>query len=152
MPTVGLPSTVFAILVCAGVLSACDPAPPPILKGIWEGIYTDAQAKRGENVYAEHCVQCHAEDLSGDTPYNPSPTLAGKSFQLRWENKTMSDLFALARVQMPKDKPASLKPKEYADVLAFLLKANEFPSGETDLPGDARALTQVKIVRHQFVP
>ena len=32
---------------------------------IWDGVYTEAQAKRGEQSYAKSCAKCHAEDLLG---------------------------------------------------------------------------------------
>ena len=139
--------TLLAALGCVSAFAACGGgAKAAVPKTLSEGIYTDAQAVRGEQVYSEHCVQCHAEDLSGDTPYNPSPSLAGKAFRLRWDKKTMGDLFLQARTQMPKDKPGSLKSNEYADVVSFILKANEFPAGKTELNDDVGALTQVKII------
>jgi hypothetical protein len=39
---------------------------------------------------------------------------------------------------MPQGKPGSLTPDQYLDVIAFILDANGFKSGATDLkPGDA---------------
>ena len=31
----------------------------------WDGIYTEAQAKRGEPLYAQYCASCHGPDLAG---------------------------------------------------------------------------------------
>ena len=49
----------------------------------------------------------------------------------------MGDLFLQARTQMPKDKPGSLKSNEYADVVSFVLKANEFPAGQAELKDES---------------
>jgi hypothetical protein len=39
---------------------------------------------------------------------------------------------------MPQGKPGSLTPDQYVDVIAFILDANGFKSGATELkPGDA---------------
>ena len=40
-------------------------SPPSTSKTVWDGAYTDGQAKRGEAVYAAECSSCHGEDLSG---------------------------------------------------------------------------------------
>jgi len=46
---------------------------------------------------------------------------------------------------MPKNEPGSLQPDEYADVLAYLLKLNDFPSGSEALPADSLALKKIRI-------
>ena len=47
---------------------------------------------------------------------------------------------------MPLDQPGTLSRQQNADVVAFLLRANAWPSGKTELPADAAALKQIKIV------
>ena len=32
---------------------------------VWDGIYTDEQADRGESLYQDACASCHGQDLSG---------------------------------------------------------------------------------------
>ena len=34
-------------------------------KSQWDGVYTEAQAKRGEGLYAQYCASCHGPDLAG---------------------------------------------------------------------------------------
>ena len=41
--------------------------------------------------------------------------------------------------------PASLTPAEYAQVVAYLLKINDVPAGEHELPPDSEALKKIRI-------
>jgi cytochrome c len=111
---------------------------------VWSGIYTESQAKRGEDLYGRHCAGCHAQDLSGATSYDPSPPLIGRPFHLTWNGKSVGDLFLSVRGTMPKNKPHTLKPNEYADILAFIFRENEFPAGSADLSSDADSLRQIE--------
>ncbi len=114
-------------------------------KTVWAGVYTQEQAKRGEDLYADHCSECHGEDLSGDTPYNPSPALAGKAFMLRWDNRTVNELFRFMRTNMPKTDPGSLSSDNYIDLVAFILRSNKLPAGDRELTQDTDALKQIVI-------
>jgi S-disulfanyl-L-cysteine oxidoreductase SoxD len=108
-----------------------------------DGVYTDAQAKRGEAVYTTACAGCHQPDLSGD---GQTPALAGKEFNVDWNDLAVSDLFDRTRGTMPADKPGTLKPEQAADVIAYLLQKGNFPAGQTELPADAAALKAIKFV------
>lgn len=112
---------------------------------VWDGVYSEVQARRGSDVYDEHCSQCHASDLSGDTSYNPSPQLVGRPFMLRWAGKHLDELFTVICMQMPLYEPGTLKPQQCADVMAFIFKRNKFPSAGTDLSTDLEALSSVEI-------
>jgi hypothetical protein len=46
---------------------------------------------------------------------------------------------------MAKKEHGSLPPVVYADVLAYLLKLNELPSGSDPLPADSVALKKIRI-------
>jgi S-disulfanyl-L-cysteine oxidoreductase SoxD len=108
-----------------------------------DGIYTEAQAKRGEKIYADSCTGCHGDDLSGG---GQAPALAGKEFDVDWNDLTMGDLFDRTRLSMPADKPGTLKPEQVADVIAFLLQKGNYPGGQTELPADVAALKAIKFV------
>jgi mono/diheme cytochrome c family protein len=108
-----------------------------------DGMYTDAQAARGEAVYTKSCVGCHQADLSGD---GQTPPLTGKDFNADWIDQSLGDLFDRTRISMPADKPGSLQPAEVADIIAFLLKKGTFPAGSTELPADLAALKGIKYV------
>ena len=108
-----------------------------------DGVYTDAQAKRGEKVYADSCTSCHGPDLSGS---GQAPPLAGKEFNGDWNDLALSDLFERTRATMPADAPGSLKPEQTADAIAFLLQKGGFPAGQAELPADAATLKAIKFV------
>jgi mono/diheme cytochrome c family protein len=98
------------------------------------GVYTAAQAVRGEETYMNVCVACH-----------PAGTYTTPVFREKWHSKPLSEFFALVSETMPKQEPASLTPKEYVEVLAYLLKINGAPDGKEELPADTAALKKFKI-------
>jgi mono/diheme cytochrome c family protein len=109
----------------------------------WDGVYSEAQAKRGAAIYAEQCASCHAPDLSG---MDQAPALTGADFLTEWNDLSMNDLFERTRISMPADKPGSLERQLVADVLALLLERNGFPAGQTDLPPAADYLKAARIL------
>ena len=111
-----------------------------------DGVYTTAQATRGEAVYTTSCAGCHQPDLSGD---GQAPALVGKEFNMDWIDLSVGDLFDRTRISMPADKPGSLAPNDVADVVAFLLSKGKFQAGTTELPPDAAALKGIKFVGPQ---
>ena len=113
---------------------------------VWDGVYTDAQATRGERTYSRSCEQCHGPDLAGD-PVMEIPALSDEAFMMSWSGKTVKQLFEHVQRSMPKDKPGSLGTGAYADVVAFLLQANKFPSGSRELPRAPEQLETITIER-----
>ena len=108
-----------------------------------EGIYSEAQATRGEKVYAASCASCHGDDLSGG---GQTPPLSGKEFNGDWNDLSMGDLYDRTHLSMPADKPGSLTPEQTVDVIAYLLKKGSFPAGQADLATDTAALKAIKFV------
>jgi len=92
-----------------------------------DGVYTIEQATRGADAYEKACASCHMSDLRGESF---APALNGVAFALRWENGKLADLHKIVRATMPADSPGSLNAREYADIVAFLLKANGYPVGQ----------------------
>ena len=111
-------------------------------RSVWDGVYSEAQSKRGEKVYADSCVSCHGADLTGSQIV---PALLGEDFLIKWNGSMAGDIFELIRTTMPQDSPESLKPPQYADVLAFVFSKNRMPSGKTDLAGDFDGLKTIRI-------
>ncbi len=101
---------------------------------VWDGVYTDDQAIRGKASFEQNCAGCHE---IGE--------FYGKPFMDLWGKRTAFDLFDLISTDMPKDAPGSLNKQAYAEIEAFMFKANSFPSGKTDLPSDAAALKEIQI-------
>ena len=108
-----------------------------------EGIYTEAQATRGEKIYSDSCASCHGPDLSGG---GQAPGLAGKEFNMDWNDLSVGDLFDRTRATMPADAPGTLRPEQTADVIAYLLQKGNVPAGQTELPADLAALKGIKFV------
>jgi S-disulfanyl-L-cysteine oxidoreductase SoxD len=116
---------------------------------VWNGVFTEAQSKRGQAVYAETCANCHGVELEG---MDMSPPLAGATFGSNWNDLTMGDLAERIRISMPADRPGTLTRAQVADVMAFMLKANGFPAGESELPSDLLKLKQIRIVSEKPAP
>jgi cytochrome c len=143
-------SALFSILIAA--LGAA--ASPQQNTTVWDGIYSDAQARRGEQVYKRSCGYCHRDDLTGgffDNGVGRTPALAGprafdSSFVERWKNMTMADLVATVAATMPQEEPASLSAQAYVDVVCYLLSKNDVRAGPTDLPTEVEVLQHVVIV------
>lgn len=106
-------------------------------RSVFGGIYTEAQAERGQAAYQQSCTQCHLDNLLGD---GVSPALAGPMFHFRWDEESLLAMFAVIRDTMPQEAPASLSGQTYADITAYILKVNEYPSGTTELTDDVEAL------------
>ena len=107
----------------------------------WSGVFSEAQAKRGESIYAEKCSSCHAPDLTG---LDQAPPLSGNDFNTNWNDLALNDLFERISISMPADKPGSLSRQETADVVAFILQHGNFPAGQNELPSQAEALKSIK--------
>jgi mono/diheme cytochrome c family protein len=108
-----------------------------------DGVYTAAQATRGDAVYARACTSCHGADLSGD---GQAPSLSGKEFVSGWTGQSLADLYERVQATMPADAPGTLKPEEAADVIAFILQKNTFPEGAAELASDSKLLKGVSFV------
>ena len=107
----------------------------------WSGVYSEAQAKRGEALYADKCSSCHAPDLTG---LDQAPPLTGNDFNTDWNDLAINDLFERIRLSMPADKPGTLSRQEVADVLAFILQRGNFPAGQKELPAEVETLRGIK--------
>lgn len=130
-----------------GVLAAGLPVARHVLaaqssKSVVDGVYTDAQAARGQALYTKSCTVCH-----GDPPVGTAmaPGLAGDDFLATYNGMTAGDLYTKISKTMPGDDPGSLKPEDTVDLIAYLFKANKWPAGSVDLPGDLSALKQIRI-------
>ena len=111
-------------------------------RSVWDGVYTADQAKRGQQVYAKECSSCHGSDLTGG---ESAPPLAGPGFLSNWTSLTVGDLFERTRVSMPENDPGKLTRAQLADVIAYLLSANNFPEGKAELDKQTEVLKQIRI-------
>ena len=103
-------------------------------KAVSDGVYTAAQADRGQKQYEATCAACHE-----------TSQFVGDDFSASWGGKPLFDLFDKVKTTMPEDNPGSLKPQQYADIISYFLKLNKFPAGQTELKGEAESLKGVLI-------
>jgi len=95
---------------------------------VWQGVYTEAQAARGQTEYDTHCARCHRDDLAG---YNS--VLKGQRFLQNYRETSLDILFDKTRTTMPRGAAGTLTDTAYIDIVAYVLKANEFPAGRSEL-------------------
>lgn len=133
----------YPVVVALGVLLAAiglraQSAP----RSVWDGVYTEEQAKRGADVYEERCVRCHGETLMGGT--DGAGALIGEKFNANWNGVPLDQMIDRVRASMPLDKPMSLSRQETVDVMTFVFSANKIPAGKTELPPQAEMLGLIK--------
>jgi mono/diheme cytochrome c family protein len=97
---------------------------------IWDGVYTEEQAARGNTGFNARCASCHGANLDGT---GEAPALTGAKFLSDFDGLSLGDLFDRIRTTMPQDNPGSLTRDQVAEILAFLLKANGLPAGSKEL-------------------
>lgn len=131
-------TAVCVLSAASGMVRAAQGA----AKTTWDGVYTDAQARIGETLYADKCAECHGPEALGGN----GPALTGAVFAAGWEGIALSDLFERMRATAPATNPGSLNRDEVAALAAYILELNGFPSGPTDLPGSVELLKPIRFV------
>jgi S-disulfanyl-L-cysteine oxidoreductase SoxD len=104
-----------------------------------DGVYSDAQAARGQAIYQKQCASCHGAKLEG----LQGPPLVADAFLSRWHTQPLSDLAGKIRNTMPVGAPGTLTPQQSADLVSFILKSGSFPAGKTDLAADEATLGKI---------
>jgi mono/diheme cytochrome c family protein len=116
-------------------------------KTIWDGVYTKEQAIRGQQAYKQTCGYCHRSDMSGsEVAGELAPELVGVFFVLRWGGP-LSQLFIKIDDEMPKDAPGTVTSEAAADIVSYLLEANDAQAGTTELPPDRERLKQILVTK-----
>src|SRR5688572_17761028 len=123
------------------IVAALATAAAQTTRSVWDGVYTEEQSNRGRAVYQKECASCHGPELTGG---ESAPALTGSGFLSNWNGLTVGELFERMRVSMPQDNPERLSRAQHADVLAFLLSANRFPAGKTELDRQTELLKQIR--------
>lgn len=104
------------------------------VRSVKTGVYTAPQAARGKDTYLLKCRSCH-------TPESHT----GVIFDAWWGGRLLSDLFEYVQERMPKNEPGSLTPEENADVVAYLLRMNALPTGDSELSTNVSTLRKFRI-------
>jgi len=97
------------------------------------GFFTTRQASRGERRFQQMCADCHRT------------VEITRSWFSGTVHRTAGDLLTVMSTTMPEMNPGALSPDQYADILAFLLRLNDYPAGEEELPADPAVLGNVPI-------
>jgi cytochrome c len=132
--TTALAACIISTFTTVAAAQDSSAVKPDSMRSTQLGVYTDVQAKRGQQVYAGTCSSCH------------QPTShQGAAFTQNWDQHPLVDLFNYVSTQMPQDNPGSLAPNDAADVVAFLLKIYAMPAGTTELAPDTVAMKKILI-------
>lgn len=86
-----------------------------------QGVFTEDQATRGEDVFYNICAECHFEEDFGG-PFIQS-----------WAGASVKDLVDEIVATMPEDNPGGMPVEQYLDVVTFMFKLNGMPTGEDEL-------------------
>jgi S-disulfanyl-L-cysteine oxidoreductase SoxD len=105
-------------------------------KTIWDGVYTAAQANRGQQTVQQNCVACHSAQEWSNT-----------GFLGAWSGRSVRDLHVMIRSSMPLDAPGRLSRQEYSDVIAYMLRLSDAPTGERELPAGDEELGTIQVTR-----
>jgi len=134
----------FLCLVAVGPSRGVSLAQEPAAvesRSVWDGVFTEEQARRGEALYHKECKSCHGETLAGG---ESAPPLTGGAFLSNWNGLTLGDLFERIRKTMPQNSPGKLNRQQNADILAYTLSANKFPAGKTELSRQTEFLKEIR--------
>jgi mono/diheme cytochrome c family protein len=110
---------------------------------VLDGVYTSAQAARGEKAYTASCASCHRDTLEGGAE---ALSLKGERFIESWRDDSLEGVFLHMKTRMPRrpaGEPGSLPEQTYVDILTYVLKSNAFPAGNTELTPASLANTML---------
>jgi len=102
---------------------------------VWDGVYSRTQADRGQVVFDRECARCH--DV-GD--------FVGEDYMTTWQGQTLREFYLYISSGMPPDLHEEITDfQTYADIVAYVLRSNDFPSGDRDLSSSLDRLDRVRI-------
>jgi len=120
-------------------------ATPSTAKGA--AFYTEAQAKRGRLAFNRHCAYCHTVDPRNSTPKDLQealPSTFGGLFLSRVVNgKTVypNVLMLYSKLlSMPAANTKSITEQQRVDIAAYIVQANGYPAGDTEIPVSTDAM------------
>ena len=98
-------------------------------RSVTEGVYSAAQAARGQQMYQAECAACHGNEMEGTI----GPPLVGESFLSNWSARSLANLVDKIQKTMPFNLPGSLSQQQSTDLAAYILQAGKFPAGQAEL-------------------
>ena len=100
-----------------------------------DGIYSEAQAARGREVFDEICTECHL-------PADWTQT----AFLERWEAASVFRLWYWIYERMPYGTPGSLTRAQVTDALTYIFQLNGLPPGPSELADDDDSIDDYWII------
>ena len=85
------------------------------------GVYNEAQAVRGEDLYWNICSECHVEDDFGGP------------FMQSWSGTSVKALLEEIQATMPEDNPGGLPANQYIDVISYMFMLSGMPVGDEEM-------------------
>jgi mono/diheme cytochrome c family protein len=119
-----LTATLFTCFFAGGSLLIAQQS-----RSVNDGVYSSAQATRGQQLYKSQCADCHGSAMEGTIG---SP-LVGDSFLSNWSARSMTSFVDKIQKTMPFNLPGSLSRQESTDLTAYILQFGKFPAGPSDL-------------------
>ena len=98
-----------------------------------DGVYTAAQATKGQALYAQACETCH----------QPAK-FTGAEWTRAYVGRPLAEVNG-AMAEMPADNPGSLTPDDVASLIAYFLQMNSYPAGQASLSGAPEALKSIMV-------
>jgi hypothetical protein len=125
---------ILATLLSTSITALVTPAQDTgQTRTVWDGVFTEAQAARGDVRYRASCSACHDEGPR-----------RGEAFMRDWSGSDVGSLFARIKASMPPGAPGSFADAEYVDVVAYMLRVNEFPPGREELKSETMSTIRVE--------
>ena len=145
------------------------PQPEPIassVMGAEAGLYTVAQAERGEAYFAGSCSLCHLAELPpavahGGGDYKPVDGVRMGSEMIKLplsgmppllHRNNVAELYLKNKTSMPMEYPGALSDQAYLDITAYLLKLKGHPAGATELIEDIETMRAMTLPEPDFKP
>jgi hypothetical protein len=123
----------FALVAALTTTTAVVAQEEADMRSTLEGVYTEEQAGRGEQLMWNICAECHFdEDFQGQ-------------FIEDWSGASVWGLYESLWSTMPEDNPGGLPATDYADAIAYMFRLNGIPAGDEELGSDQDVLEKIKI-------
>ena len=127
----------LAMASCGTALAAQDEEAQEAEEGAavttTQGVFSEDQATRGEDVFYNICAECHFEEDFGG-PFIQS-----------WVGASVKDLVDEIAATMPEDNPGGIPTEQYLDVVTYMFKLNGMPTGDDELATDDMEAVEIAV-------
>jgi mono/diheme cytochrome c family protein len=129
-PTGPLAKRIAAVVaLCAVAVTLSLTGHAQQARTVAQNVYSAAQARRGQTLYAAQCALCHGAELKGAV----GPMLTGDGFLTTWAGRPLSELVDKIEKTMPPQALGSINRQQAADIAAYVLEYGKFPAGQAEL-------------------